>query len=100
VEAKNGYSLPFLGLGTGSMATAHTFSPAIEKIVREFADPTAIAIHCGFRNASSDARLGKILVPMTGVDYSRFGAEVAVAIAKGCGGHDHCIEYFRSATGK
>jgi nucleotide-binding universal stress UspA family protein len=84
-EAKNGYGLLFLGLGAGSMATTRTFSPATEKIVREFAGPIAIALHCGVRNAPSDARLEKILVPMTGVDYSRFGAEVAVAIAKGCG---------------
>ena len=84
-EAKNGYGLLFLGLGAGSMATTHTFSPAIEKIVREFAGPIAIAIHCGVHNAPSDAPLEKILIPMIGVDYSRFGAEVAVAIAKGCG---------------
>ena len=82
-EAKNGYGLLFLGLGAGSMATTHTFPPAIEKIVREFVGPIAIALHCGVRDASSEARLEKILVPMTGVDYSRFGAEVAVAIAKG-----------------
>jgi len=84
-EAKNGYGLLFLGLGAGSIETTHSFSPAIEKIVREFAGPIAIALHCGVRNAPSDAPLEKILVPMTGVDYSRFGAEVAVAIAKGCG---------------
>ena len=64
----------------------HTpFRPAIEKIVREFVGPIAIALHCGIRDASSKACLENILVPMTGVDYSRFGAEVAVAIAKGCG---------------
>ena len=84
-EAKNGYGLLFLGLGAGSIETTHSFSPAIEKIVREFAGPIAIALHCGVRHAPSDAPLEKILVPMTGVDYSRFGAEVAVAIAKGCG---------------
>ena len=84
-EAKNGYGLLFLGLGAGSIETTHSFSPAIEKIVREFAGPIAIALHCGVRHSPSDAPLEKILVPMTGVDYSRFGAEVAVAIAKGCG---------------
>jgi hypothetical protein len=61
-EAKNGYGLLFLGLGSGSMATTHTFSPAIEKIVREFAGPIAIALHCGVRNAPSDAPLERILV--------------------------------------
>ena len=46
-EAKNGYGLLFLGLGARSMAATHAFSPAIEKIVREFAGPIAIAVHCG-----------------------------------------------------
>ena len=32
-EAKNGYGLLFLGLGAGSMAATHAFSPAIEEIV-------------------------------------------------------------------
>jgi Kef-type K+ transport system membrane component KefB/nucleotide-binding universal stress UspA family protein len=84
-EAKNGYGLLFLGLGAGSMATTHNFPSAIEKIVREFAGPIAIALHAGVRNASYDTLLEKILVPTTGAAYSRFGAEVAVAIAKGCG---------------
>jgi Kef-type K+ transport system membrane component KefB/nucleotide-binding universal stress UspA family protein len=84
-EAKNGYDLLFLGLGAGSIATKDTFPSAIEKIVREFAGPIAIALHRGIRNAPSEAPLERILVPTTGVDYSRFGAEVAVAIAKGCG---------------
>ncbi len=84
-EAKKGYGLLFLGLGAGSKATTHNFPPAIEKIVREFAGPIAIVLNCVVRNVPSDATLEKILVPTTAVDYSRFGAEVAVAIAKGCG---------------
>jgi K+:H+ antiporter len=84
-ESKHGYGLLFLGLGAGSMEATHNFPPAIEKIIREFAGPIAIALHRGVRNASSDTPLEKILVPTTGADYSRFGAEVAVAIAKGCG---------------
>jgi nucleotide-binding universal stress UspA family protein len=84
-EAKKGYGLLFLGLDAGSKATIQNFSPAIEKIVREFAGPIAIVLNCVVRNVPSDATLEKILVPTTAVDYSRFGAEVAVAIAKGCG---------------
>jgi K+:H+ antiporter len=67
------------------MTTMHNFPTAIEKIVQGFAGPIAIALDRGIRNASSDTPLEKILVPTTGADYSRFGAEVAVAIAKGCG---------------
>ena len=84
-EAKKGYGLLFLGLGAGSKATAHNFPPAIEKIVREFAGPIAILLNCAVRNVPSDAALERILVPTTAADYSRFGAEVPVAIAKGCG---------------
>ena len=44
-EAKNGYGLLFLGLGAESMAATHNFPPTIEKIIREFAGPIAIALH-------------------------------------------------------
>jgi nucleotide-binding universal stress UspA family protein len=84
-EAKKGYDLLFLGLGAGSKAATHNFPPAIEKIVREFTGPIAILLNRAFRDVSSDAPLEKILVPTSAADYSRFGAEVAVAIAKGCG---------------
>jgi hypothetical protein len=46
-EAKNGYGLLFLGLDAESMAAMHNFPPVIEKIVREFAGPIAIALHRG-----------------------------------------------------
>jgi Kef-type K+ transport system membrane component KefB/nucleotide-binding universal stress UspA family protein len=84
-EARNGYGLLFLGLGARSRATTQNFPSEIQKIVREFPGPIAIALHREIRNAPSDTPLERILVPTTGADYSRFGAEVAVAIAKGCG---------------
>lgn len=84
-EAKNGYGLLFLGLGAGSEGDAPGVPSAIEKIVREFAGPVAILVRAAGRQAPLDARLERILVPTTGADYSRFGAEVAVGIAKGCG---------------
>ena len=70
-ESKHGYGLLFLGLGAESMAATHNFPPTIEKIIREFAGPIAIALHRGVRNASSDTPLEKILVPTTGAGYSR-----------------------------
>jgi len=84
-EAKNGYSLLFLGLREGVTAGTTSFTPAIERIVREFAGPAAIFLQGTTRQASPDMPLERILVPTTGAEYSRFGAEVAVAIAKGCG---------------
>jgi Kef-type K+ transport systems, membrane components len=83
-EAKKGYGMLFLGLDTESKSTPLAFSTVIEKIVREFTGSIAIALNSRLRDRF-DAPLEKILVPTTGVDYSRFGVEVAVAIAKGCG---------------
>lgn len=82
-EAGKGYGLLILGLDAGSPTGAQNLPPALEKIVREFPGPIAILLTSG--HGTSDAPLEKILVPTTGADYSRFGAEVAVAIAKGCG---------------
>jgi len=84
-ETKKGYDFLFLGLGARSRLTSSNLPRSVDTIVREYAGPTAIVLHSTKRNAPPDAGLDKILVPTTGADYSRFGAEVAVAIAKGCG---------------
>ena len=84
-EAKNGYDLLFLGLGAGTQSGAAKLPPGFEKIIRGFTGPVAVLLNPTHRNTASAPSLGKILVSMTGTDYSRFGAEVAVAIAKGCG---------------
>jgi len=83
-EAKNGYDLLYLGIGGWLPARSAKFPPTVEKIVREFTG--SIALFCVHENYDGvlDTPLTKILVPTTGADYSRFGAEVAVAIAKGC----------------
>jgi nucleotide-binding universal stress UspA family protein len=83
-EAKNGYNLLYLGLGGFLPDGSAKFPAPVEKIVRDFAGP--VAIFCCHEDYAStpDAPLTKILVPTTGADYSRFGVEVAVAIAKGC----------------
>ena len=84
-ETKNGYDFLILGLGARAKLAPGNFPQAVETIVREFAGPAAILLHSTKRNTPADVPLEKILVPTTGADYSRFGAEVAVAIAKGCG---------------
>ncbi|MDR3405746.1 MAG: cation:proton antiporter [Chthoniobacter sp.] len=83
-EAKNGYDLLYLGIGGWLPVKSAQFPPAVEKIVRDFTG--SIALYCVHEDyeAMLDTPLTKILVPTTGADYSRFGAEVAVAIAKGC----------------
>jgi Kef-type K+ transport system membrane component KefB/nucleotide-binding universal stress UspA family protein len=82
-EAKNGYGMIFLGMGSTSIPSE--FQNSIERIVREFTGPIAILFGCDHFKTRGNSALTKILVPATGADYSRFGAEVAVAIAKGCG---------------
>lgn len=83
-EAKNGYELVYLAVGGYLPPNSAAFPVSVQKIVREFKGAVAIfCCHESYR-AQLDAPLRKILVPTTGADYSRFGAEVAVAIAKGC----------------
>jgi nucleotide-binding universal stress UspA family protein len=85
-EAKNGYDLLFLGLPSETQSGVAKFPPGLERIIREFKGSVAVFLNPADHNATPPAlSLGKILVPMTGADYSRFGGEVAVAIAKGCG---------------
>ncbi len=83
-EAQNGYGLLVIGLDEQRATDAHGFQTAIGKIVHEFKGHVAILVHApsppGVRCCD------KILVPTTGGDYSRFGSEVAIGIAKGCGG--------------
>jgi len=84
-ETKNGYDLLFLGLGEGTQSGAAKLPSGFEKIIRGFTGPVAVFLNPAHRDMAPASPLRKVLVPMTGTDYSRFGAEVAVAIAKGCG---------------
>lgn len=82
-EAQNGYGMLIVGLDEGAAADAPAFQATVGKMVHEFEGHVAILVH-GPRD-ERDFRCERILVPTTGADYSRFGAEVAVAIAKGGG---------------
>jgi Kef-type K+ transport system membrane component KefB/nucleotide-binding universal stress UspA family protein len=84
-ELKKGYGLLILGLGESAKKKAPAYPATIEKIVREFDGPVALVIHGSPAGTRRDERLERMLVPTTGSDYSRFGAELAVGIAKGCG---------------
>ena len=87
-EIKNGYDMMFVGLED---ALAHngkapgTVSSSIEQIIREFKGPLAIAVAKDKIEPAVLMESMDILVPTTGTDYSRLAAEVAIAIAKGCG---------------
>jgi nucleotide-binding universal stress UspA family protein len=81
-EEKNGYGL--ILVGTGDSLKSSPFVLSLGKIVRGASVPVA-ALFAASDYAKQSASLTRILVPTTGADYSRFGAEIAVAIAKGCG---------------
>lgn len=83
-ESKNGYDLLFIALGGWLGEKSSVFSPTVDKIVRGFTG--SVALFCCHKEYEiiPNAPLTKILVPTTGADYSRFGAEVAVAMARGC----------------
>lgn len=87
-EARNGYDMLFVGLEEALEVAGkapQTLSSSIERIVREFKGPLAIAIAKDKLEAELQAGKMNILVPITGTNYSRLAAEVAIAIAKGSG---------------
>jgi nucleotide-binding universal stress UspA family protein len=82
-ECRKGYDVLFFGVEFS--ATEQKIS--IPEVIAEFKGLTAIAL-ARERNLPPILRAAplKILVPTIGTDYSRRGAELAIAIAKGCGG--------------
>jgi len=83
-EVKKGYDMIFLGVENALSSTGGegiTFVPALQKIIKEFDGTTAITVSRGKNYALNlqDEALN-ILVPITGTDYSRLAAEVAMAI--------------------
>jgi len=78
-ESAKGYDMIFVGMArppTPEAGPGAGCSPVAERIVKEFAGATAIAVG----EAPESLR---IMVAVTGTDYSRRAAEVAVAIARG-----------------
>jgi nucleotide-binding universal stress UspA family protein len=78
-ESAKGYDMIFVGMERPAPAPSEDgarCSAVVERIAREFAGVTAIAI--GPRPEPL-----RIMVAVTGTDYSRRAAEVAVAIARG-----------------
>ena len=84
-EMANGYGLLFLGLGDTTARKSSAFTPAVEAIARKYDGPLAILIGSDLPTPKGREDLPKILVPVAGAGYSRFGAELAVAMARGSG---------------
>jgi Kef-type K+ transport system membrane component KefB/nucleotide-binding universal stress UspA family protein len=83
-EAKKGFNMLFLGVEHALEDGAGTFSPRVAKILQGFGGATGVAVARGDYARAAREGSFRIIVPVTGTDYSRRGAEVAVAVAKGC----------------
>ncbi len=85
---KKGFEMLFLGVERAleiEDKELHTFNSSVGNIWQDFKGATAIAIARGDHAAKQFNHSLNILVPTTGTDYSRRGAEVAIAIAKASG---------------
>jgi Kef-type K+ transport system membrane component KefB/nucleotide-binding universal stress UspA family protein len=83
-EAKKGFDMLFLGVARALDDGAGTFSARTAKILQGFNGVTGVVVARGdYPRGPREGSLN-ILVPVTGTDYSRRAAEVAVAIAKAC----------------
>jgi Kef-type K+ transport system membrane component KefB len=88
-EIEKGYDIVFVGLkdglsvnGTSRMA----LGSSIEQVIKESKTPLAIVVSKDRSVRKLDLDSINILLPITGTNYSRIAAEVAIAIAKGCSG--------------
>jgi len=79
-EAKKGYDL--LVIGVEPAAVDGVFDDKVARVAAEFKGPFAVAEARGAHRRAEIGRSLDILVPVTGTDYSRRGAEVAMALAR------------------
>jgi len=85
---KKGFEMLFLGVERAleiEDKELRTFNSSVGNIWQDFKGATAIAIARGDHAEKRFDHSLNILVPTTGTDYSRRGAEVAIAIAKASG---------------
>ena len=84
-EIQKGYDMLFLGIRqvlNSSKENGGGNLGGVGDVIQQFKGASAIAIAKGNERPESLTKALSILVPMTGTDYSRRGAEVAVALAK------------------
>ena len=80
-EAKKGYDLLFVGIKNSKLGKSG-LPNELSRIAAEFDGPLAVIEARGKHLKHSAERRLKILVPITGTDVSRRGAEVAIALAR------------------
>jgi Kef-type K+ transport system membrane component KefB/nucleotide-binding universal stress UspA family protein len=83
-EAKKGYGMLFIGREPAS--EGNRFTDQITRSAVSFGGPIAITIARGTRSEGTANRPLTILVPVTGTQTSRQGAELAIALAQGSRG--------------
>jgi Kef-type K+ transport system membrane component KefB/nucleotide-binding universal stress UspA family protein len=84
-EAKKGYDMLFLGIKGALESKDDAYISPVGEVIQEFAGAAAIAIAQGNQSAESLISAMNILLPVTGTDYSRRAAEVAMTLAKASG---------------
>jgi nucleotide-binding universal stress UspA family protein len=80
-EARRGYDLLVVGIDD-AVAKRGGFHEALSDLVRHFEGSIAVAVARGAHQEDAAAALGRVLVPVTGNENARRGAEVAVTLAQ------------------
>src|SRR3954471_5978267 len=80
-EARRGYDLLVVGVDD-AIAKGGAFHDGLSARVRNFEGSIAIAMARGAQEADAAAKIGKVLVPVTGNENARRGAEVAITLAQ------------------
>jgi nucleotide-binding universal stress UspA family protein len=81
-EARRGYDLLIGGIDD-AIAKGGGFHGRLSTLVRNFEGSIAIVVARGGQEADAAAKIGKVLVPVSGNENARRGAEVALTIAQG-----------------
>ena len=84
-EAKKGYGLLVLGI-ENTRTKSGEFHPEILPIISAFEAPVAIVAGCVPEIEEPGHSLSNILLPVSGTEPSRRAAELAITLARGCGG--------------
>ena len=81
LEEQKGYDLLVVGLD-GAVDEEGNFTNQLSVIAKHFQGSLAIVLARGIHEKDDSEGIGKILVPVTGSEVSRFGAEMALTLGK------------------
>jgi nucleotide-binding universal stress UspA family protein len=98
-EARKGYGLLIIGVEP-TVATGGEFDDKIARIAADFDGPFAIAMARGAHRADPLGTDLDILVPVTGMSFSRRGAELALVLARAVHGSITALHVATAAKNK